>query len=65
MEEMRRSCVDCAAKNCDKMDKTYPSFCLTTSMDGEVLKEAMECYQQEENHKTMVAAAEVEFEHYC
>lgn len=47
------------------MDKTYPSFCLTTGMDEEVLREAMECYNEEENHKAMVAAAEVEFEHYC
>lgn len=65
MEEMRRSCVDCATQNCNKMDKTYPSFCLTTGMDEEVLHEAMECYNEEENHKAMVAATEVEFEHYC
>lgn len=37
------SCIDCAVKNCNKMDKTYPDFCLTTHMDEEVLNEAMEC----------------------
>ncbi|MGN1192671.1 MAG: DUF1847 domain-containing protein, partial [Dorea sp.] len=47
------------------MDRTYPDFCPTTHMDEEVLREAMECYQEEDNHRTMVAAAEVEFEHYC
>ena len=60
-----RSCIDCAVKNCDKMDKSYPEFCLTTNMNPEVYQEAMACYEEEENHKTMVAAAEVEYEHYC
>ena len=47
------------------MDKTYPDFCLTTHMDESVLNEAMACYEEEENHQIMVAAAEVKFEHYC
>lgn len=63
LEDM--SCIDCAVKNCDKMDKTYPEFCLTTHMDQDVYQEAMECYKEEENHKIMVAAAEVECDHYC
>lgn len=25
----------------------------------------MKCYEDPENHKVMVAAAEVEYEHYC
>ena len=65
MPVKERSRIDCAVKNCDKMDKTYPDFCLTTHMDQEVYKEAMACYEEEDNHKTMVAAAEVEYEHYC
>ncbi|MEZ3487790.1 MAG: DUF1847 domain-containing protein [Lachnospiraceae bacterium] len=65
MQERERSCIDCGVKNCDKMDKTYPEFCLTTHMDPEVYKEAMDCYKEEGNHKVMVAAAEVEYEHYC
>ena len=59
------SCIDCAVKNCDKMDKTYPEFCLTTNMDQDVYKDAMDCYKEEENHNIMVAAAEVECDHYC
>lgn len=62
-EEM--SCIDCTVKNCDKGDKAYPAFCLTTHMDQEILQDALECYAEEENHKAMVAAAEVEYEHYC
>lgn len=62
-EEM--SCIDCRVKNCDKGDKAYPAFCLTTHMDQEILQDALECYAEEENHKAMVAAAEVEYEHYC
>ena len=44
MKKEDMSCIDCAVKNCNKMDKTYPDFCLTTHMDEEVLNEAMECY---------------------
>ena len=43
MKKEDMSCIDCAVKNCNKMDKTYPDFCLTTHMDEEVLNEAMEC----------------------
>ena len=65
MEERKMSCIDCAVKNCDKMDKTYPEFCLTTHMKEDVKKRAMAHYEEEENHSVMVAAAEVEYEHYC
>lgn len=63
IEEM--SCIDCTVKNCDKQEGKYPDFCLTTNMDENVLNEAMKCYEEEENRKSMIAAAEVEFEHYC
>ena len=65
MEKTEMSCVDCGVINCRMMDKTYPEFCLTTNMDPAVLEEAMACYQEEENRKVAIAAAEVEFEHYC
>ena len=65
MQERVMSCIDCGVKNCDKMDKTYPDFCLTTNMDPEVYQDAMDRYKEEDNHKVMVAAAEVEYEHYC
>ena len=44
MKKEAMSCIDCAVKSCNKMDKNYPDFCLTTHMDEEVLNEAMECY---------------------
>lgn len=65
MEKQMMSCVDCMVKNCRTMDKTYPEFCLTTHLDKEILDEAMACYQKDENRQLMIAAAEVEFEHYC
>ena len=65
MEKTEMSCIDCAVKNCDKMDSKYPEFCLTTHMDEQVLEEAMRCYTEAENHRVMVAAAEVEADHYC
>ena len=65
MKKEDMSCIDCAVKNCNKMDKTYPDFCLTTHMDEEVLNEAMECYNEDENRKVTIAAAEVEYENYC
>ena len=63
LEEM--SCIDCAVKRCDaKEERTdFPEFCVTTHLDPEVLKDAMKCYEDPENHKVMVAAAEVEYEH--
>ena len=65
MDKKEMSCIDCGVKNCDKGDKTFPEFCLTTHMDPKTLEEAMACYQEEENHRIAVAAAEVEYEHYC
>lgn len=62
---MKLSCVDCATTNCNLMDKSYPDFCLTTHMDESVLKEAMELYEEDENRKVTIAAAEVEYENYC
>ena len=45
MSENNLSCIDCAVKNCDKEDRSYPPFCLTTHMDHEILNEALSCYQ--------------------
>ena len=60
MSELKLSCVDCAVTNCNKEDKAYPDFCLTTHMNEEVLADAMKCYEEEENRRSMIAAAEVE-----
>ncbi len=65
MKKDQMSCIDCAVKNCSQMDKTFPEFCLTTHMDQKVLEEAMKCYEDEKVRQVTIAAAEVEFEHYC
>lgn len=65
--EKKLSCIDCAVKNCDKMDKTYPDFCVTTHLKEEkkeVFEKAMELYKEEENFDVMVAAAGVESDFY-
>ena len=63
IEEM--SCIDCMVKNCSHEDKEFPAFCPTTNMDPEILGQALACYEEDENRKVMVAAAEVEFDYYC
>lgn len=64
MKKEQMTCVDCGAKTCIWGEGKYPGFCLTTKMDEDVKKEAMECYKDEYNKKIMVAAAEVEYEFY-
>lgn len=59
------SCVDCAVTNCIEGEGKYPGFCPTPEMDPEILKEAMDCYEDETNRNIMKAAAEVEHEYYC
>lgn len=65
MEKCNMSCVDCAVTNCNNEDKSYPDFCLTTHMNEEVLADAMKCYEEDENRRSMIAAAEVEYDFYC
>ncbi|MBQ2753540.1 MAG: DUF1847 domain-containing protein [Firmicutes bacterium] len=64
MENIKRTCIDCAVKNCNLQDKTYPDFCLTVNMDEDILKEAMDLYKEDENGRSMIAAAEVEYDFY-
>lgn len=59
------SCVDCGVLNCDKQDKSYPSFCLTEKMTEDMQAEIMALYEDAENNKVMKTAAQVEFEGYC
>ena len=63
MEEIRRSCIDCAVKACMTPDneENYPKFCQTREITDEVRQEVIELYQSdEENAMVMKAAAEVE-----
>lgn len=64
MSEKTMSCVDCAVRNCEFLDRMYPDFCLTTELTEEQTREVLDLYGQEENHRTMCAAAEVETEGY-
>ena len=43
MEEkmIRRSCVDCAVTACERKDGKRPDFCLTTSLNPDLLQEAI------------------------
>ena len=62
---MEHSCVDCAIKKCNTGKGKYPEFCATEHMPDEVLVDAMACYEEKENREVSVAAARVEYEHYC
>lgn len=65
MIDIKRSCIDCGNTNCNKMDKEFPPFCLTTNTDKAFIDEVMAKYEEEENKKATIAAAEVEAENYC
>ncbi len=63
--QIRLSCADCSISNCNKMDKHYPEFCLTTNIDEKLLDQVIRLYEEEENHKVTLAAAGVESDYYC
>ncbi|WP_346909415.1 DUF1847 domain-containing protein [Faecalicatena orotica] len=64
-KEIKRSCIDCGVINCSKQNKSYPAFCLTTeNLDEEILEESLKLYEDEENHRVMIQAANVEAEYY-
>ena len=62
-----RSCIDCGSAACNDLNHSdaFPPFCLSKNLEQKVLDEAVACYQEEDNHAAMVAAAEVECQHYC
>ncbi|MCI8993610.1 MAG: DUF1847 domain-containing protein [Eubacterium sp.] len=64
-DDIKRSCIDCGYANCNKQDRKFPDFCTTTHLDGQVMEEALACYEEEDVKRLTVAAAEVESEHYC
>ena len=64
-KKVTHSCVDCGVTNCNKMDKYYPDFCLTTGMDETLLGDVIRLYDDEENKKVTLAAAGVESDYYC
>lgn len=64
-KKVLHSCVDCGVTNCNKWNKYYPDFCLTTAMDETLLGEVIRLYDDEENKKVTLAAAGVESDYYC
>lgn len=59
------SCVDCAVTNCIEMQGKFPEFCLSAQFKTEEYKEEVKkLYNQDKIQKSMIAAAEVEFEGY-
>lgn len=67
MNEKKLSCVDCAVHICESGERNnmYPDFCLTAKLTDEQIDDVLECYEEEENKRVTLAAAEVEFEGYC
>lgn len=65
MSDKTMSCVDCAVRNCEFLDRMYPDFCPTAALTDEQVEEVLQCYGQEENKRAAIAAAEVETEGYC
>lgn len=63
-QKISRSCIDCGIGSCNLKDSPFPEFCTTTNMDDEVLRDAMEAYEDPENRKVTIAAAEVEADNY-
>lgn len=64
-KEKTRSCIDCAVTNCIEMQGKFPGFCPTLqTVTEEDKSKVKEQYAEDENQKSMIAAAEVEFEGY-
>ena len=51
MEEKKPclSCVDCHVYHCHYQDSKYPEFCLTTNMNPDTYKRAMDALKSEES----------------
>lgn len=65
-EQIIRSCIDCAVKNCDCGDKTYPSFCVSKGMNQEIVEESKQAYlNSPDDLKIMKLSAEIEHDFYC
>ncbi len=60
------TCADCRVKACmNKEEDKYPSFCLTTSVDKDLLESAKQLYLNDEiNHRLALVGAEVEGQFY-
>ena len=65
-EDKVLSCIDCGVVHCDKGKGEFPAFCPTTqAVTEEDIAEVKALYQEEENQRSMQAAAGVEYDGYC
>ena len=70
-DNIRRSCIDCAAGACDGKSGVYPDFCITSEiLEGgdaaALVNETIDKYTGDpEDSLIAKASAEVEFENYC
>ena len=61
-----KSCTECAFYSCDFDDKEYPHDCVTTDeANAEIILSAVAEYDEYENNRIMMNAAEIEREFYC
>jgi len=66
MSNMCKSCADCAFYSCDFSDREYPHDCVTTDeVNAEIILGAVAEYDEYENNRIMMNAAEIEREFYC
>lgn len=64
--DIRRSCIDCASIACDKNNKAYPGFCVSQSLEEEIVAESIIKYVENESDKAiMIASAVIEHDYYC
>lgn len=60
------SCIDCGLRNCNTDEDTYPSFCISKSIDKNELEDIKKLYLEDEsNSKIARASAEIEKDFYC
>lgn len=66
-EEIRRSCIDCAATRCDNhtTDRPYPAFCVSQGVTEEEKRGSLDQYlTDEEDRKLAQVAASIESDGY-
>lgn len=65
MEDIIRTCTDCATYNCASRTSNFPKFCLTENVDDKILQDSLDLYINNELvSKITHAAAEVEGQYY-
>jgi len=63
-KNIQLSCLDCHAYHCHYQDSRYPDFCLTSNINPDTYKRAMDFLNSPEDNRIAVAAAQVEYEGY-